>query len=90
MNSNSSSNSNNELPSSSGSTSLHQTQDESAIHLFPANSEVVLMKDTSHVGWATVLEGTVLHGTNLPSGFIKVIIKEIIADIPPPIRKIYR
>jgi len=65
---------------------LHQTQDESAIHLFPANREVVLMKD-SHVGWGTV---TVLHGTNLPSGFIKVIIKEIIADIPPPIRKIYR
>ena len=78
---------NSELPSSSGtvvSTSLQQIQEASFL-FFPENGEVVLMKGTNCVRHGIVVEGTVLHGINLPSGYIKVIVKEVIADVSPPI-----
>ena len=69
-----------DVQSSSGSTSL---QTELSLTSLPtgsieASKKVKLLHHGRHIGIGTVIGGTILHGAELPNGYLKVIVDEII------------
>lgn len=79
-------------PLPTGSTSLLEssgiisTNDQYMMHTIDAGKKVKLTYHGRIVGVGTVIDGTVLHGMELPTGFVKVVVDEIHENITPLVK----
>lgn len=75
-------------PLPTGSTSLQESSGTISSHnqCFDVGKKVKIRKCGITVGLATIMDGRMLHGTELPAGYIKVAVNEVCGNITPPVK----